>query len=101
MRAIFEDKNFRIAMSHCINRQEIIDVLYVGQGEPMQSAVGKEVPALYDEEMYNAYIEYDVELAHQYLADAGMTEQGSDGYFLGTRWRTLCLCGAGDRFFWL
>ena len=83
MREIFQDKNFRIAMSHCINRQEIIDVLYVGQGEPMQSAVGKEVPALYDEEMYNAYTEYNVELAHQYLADAGMTEQGSDGYFLG------------------
>lgn len=83
MRAIFEDKNFRIAMSHCLNRQEIIDVLYVGQGEPMQSAIGKEVPALFDEEMYNAYIEYDVELAHEYLAEVGMTEQGSDGFFLG------------------
>ncbi len=83
MRAIFQDKNFRIAMSHCINRQEIIDVLYVGQGEPMQNAVGKEVPALYDEEMYTMYTEYDVDLAHEYLAEAGMTEQDSDGYFLG------------------
>jgi len=83
MRAIFQDKNFRIAMSHCINRQEIIDVLYVGQGEPMQNAVGKEVPALYDEEMYTMYTAYDVELAHQYLADAGMTEKDSDGFFLG------------------
>lgn len=83
MREIFQDKNFRIAMSHCINRQEIIDVLYVGQGEPMNSAVGKEVPALYDEEMYELYTEYDVELAHEYLAEAGMTEQDGEGYFLG------------------
>jgi len=83
MRAIFQDKNFRIAMSHCINRQEIIDVLYVGQGEPMQNAVGKEVPALFDEEMYSMYTEYDVELAHEYLAKAGITEQDSEGFFLG------------------
>lgn len=83
MRAIFQDKNFRIAMSHCINRQEIIDVLYVGQGEPMNNAVGKEVPALYDEEMYTMYTEYDVDLAYEYLAEAGMSEKGDDGYILG------------------
>lgn len=84
MRAIFQDKNFRIAMSHCINRQEIIDVLYVGQGEPMQNAIGKEVPALYDEEMYTMHTEYDVDLAHEYLAQAGITEMGDDGFFLGS-----------------
>ena len=83
MRAIFQDKNFRIGMSYCINRQEIIDVLYVGQGEPMQNAIGKEVPALYDEEMYNMYTEYDVDMAHEYLAKAGLTEMGDDGFFLG------------------
>lgn len=83
MREIFQNKDFRIAMSHCLNRQEIIDVLYIGQGEPMNNAVGKEVPALYDEEMYTMYTEYDVDLAHEYLAKAGITEKGSDGFFLG------------------
>ncbi|MEZ4664634.1 MAG: hypothetical protein R2911_44445 [Caldilineaceae bacterium] len=58
-------------------------MLYVGQGEPMQNAIGKEVPALYDDEMYHMYIEYDVDLAHEYLAKAGMTEMGDDGFFLG------------------
>lgn len=81
MREIFQNKNFRIAMSHCINRQEIIDLLFIGQGEPMQSAVGKEVPDLYDEEMYTMYTEFDIELAHQLLEEEGFT-MGDDGFFL-------------------
>ena len=83
MREIFNDKNFRIAMSHCLNRQEIIDVLYIGQGEPMQSAIPKDMAEFYDEEWYSLYTEFDQDLAHQYLADAGMTERDEDGYFLG------------------
>jgi peptide/nickel transport system substrate-binding protein len=70
-------------MSYCTNRQEVIDVIFIGQGEPMANAVGKEVADLYDEEMYNQYVEYDPDLAHEYLADAGMTELDDDGYFLG------------------
>ena len=83
MREIFNDKNFRIAMSHCLNRQEIIDVLYIGQGEPMQSAIPKDMAEFYDEEWYTLYTEFDQALAHDYLAEAGMTERDADGYFLG------------------
>ncbi len=81
MREIFQNKNFRIAMSQCINRPEIIDLLFVGQGEPMQSAIGKELPDLYDEEMYNMYTEFDPELAQQILEEEGFT-MGGDGYYL-------------------
>jgi len=81
MREIFQNKNFRIAMSHCINRQEIIDLLYIGQGEPMQSAVGKELPNLYNEGMYNDYTEFDQELAHEILEGEGFARDGD--YFLG------------------
>jgi peptide/nickel transport system substrate-binding protein len=83
LRAIFQDKNFRIALSHALNRQEIIDVLLIGQGEPMQNAMCKEFEELYDEEMYTMYTEYDPELAVEYLAKAGITEKGSDGFYLG------------------
>ncbi len=34
MQEIFQNKDFRIGLSHAINRQEIIDVVYVSQGEP-------------------------------------------------------------------
>lgn len=80
MREIFQNKNFRIAMSHCINRQEIVDLLYIGQGEPMASAVGKEMPDLYDEEFYTQYIEFDQELAQELLESEGFVRDGD--YYL-------------------
>jgi peptide/nickel transport system substrate-binding protein len=36
LRGIFNSKDFRIALSHAINRQEIIDIVYLGQSEPWQ-----------------------------------------------------------------
>ncbi|MEO1018807.1 MAG: ABC transporter substrate-binding protein, partial [Pseudomonadota bacterium] len=38
LREIFNNKDFRIGLSHAINRQEIIDVVFTGQGEPYQMA---------------------------------------------------------------
>ncbi|MEO8398074.1 MAG: ABC transporter substrate-binding protein, partial [Chloroflexota bacterium] len=35
---IFANKDFRIGMSEAINRQEVIDIVYNGQGEPAQVA---------------------------------------------------------------
>ncbi|MBX3014367.1 MAG: ABC transporter substrate-binding protein [Caldilineaceae bacterium] len=84
MRTIFQDKNFRIAMSLAMNRQEAIDVILVGQGTPMNNAMDpKSIPELYDEEMATQYTEYDPALAAEYLAKVGMTEKGADGFYLG------------------
>src|SRR5699024_12689277 len=33
-REIYNNKDFRIGLSHAIDRQEIIDLVYNGQGEP-------------------------------------------------------------------
>src|SRR5690606_33377932 len=82
-RSIFQNKDFRIAMSHAINRQEIIDLILIGQGEPMNNAMGKTAGDLYDEEMYTLYTEYDPEVAAEHLAAAGFTEKGPDGFYLG------------------
>ena len=35
-REIFQNQDFRIALSYAINRQEIIDLVFVGQGQPYQ-----------------------------------------------------------------
>ncbi len=45
-RQIFQNKDFRIGLSHAINRQQIIDVVYVGQGEPWQAAPRRETASL-------------------------------------------------------
>lgn len=83
MRAIFQDKNFRIGLSLALDRPEIVDLIFVGQAEPMGNAICKEMPDLYDEEMYTQYTEHDPELAAEYLAQAGITEKGPDGFYLG------------------
>ncbi|OAM80129.1 ABC transporter substrate-binding protein [Devosia elaeis] len=78
---IFNNKDFRIALSHAINRQEIIDLVYVGQGAPSQVAPQPE-HELYNEEMSTQYTEYDPDLANQML-DEIMPEKDGQGFRLG------------------
>jgi peptide/nickel transport system substrate-binding protein len=78
---VFADKNFRIGMSYAINRQEIIDVVFNGQGEPSQAAPLKDSP-LYNEQLATQYTKFDVDQANQYL-DKVLPNKGSDGFRLG------------------
>jgi peptide/nickel transport system substrate-binding protein len=80
IREIFNNKDFRIGLSHAINRQEIIDAVYVSQGEPWQAAPRKESPQ-YRESMAKQYTEYDVDLANQSL-DKVLPEKDGDGFRL-------------------
>ncbi|WP_163267208.1 ABC transporter substrate-binding protein [Chelativorans alearense] len=77
-RALFQNKDFRIGLSHAIDRQEIIDVVFIGQGEPFQVAPRPESP-FYDEEMAKQYTEFDPEKAVEHLEAAGLTEMNGDG----------------------
>ena len=79
---IFNNRDFRIGLSHAINRQEIIDLVFLGQGEPSQIAP-RPGGTFYDEEQSHQFTEYDVDLANQYLDDAGYGERDADGYRLG------------------
>jgi len=81
-REVFQNKHFRIGLSHAINRQEIVDIVYLGQGEPYQIAPNPDSP-FYDEEFAKQYTEYDVELANQHLDAAGYSERDEAGYRLG------------------
>lgn len=66
MRAILGSKDFRIGLSHAINRQEIIDLLYFGQGEPFQAAPAR-ASRFYDEAFALQHTAYDVKLANAHL----------------------------------
>ncbi|GLQ55174.1 ABC transporter substrate-binding protein [Devosia nitrariae] len=76
--ALFNEKDFRIALSHAIDRQEIIDIIYVGQGEPYQVAPRPE-SQFYDEVFAHQYTEFDPDLANQMLDDLGLTDRNSAG----------------------
>lgn len=52
-REIFNNKDFRVGLSHAINRQEIIDLIYVGEGRPFQVAERPE-SALFSEQIGNS-----------------------------------------------
>lgn len=81
-RALVEQADFRIAMSHALNREEIIATFWtVGPyaSEVSQSAAHPGSP-YYDEEWAKIYTEFDVELANSMLDELGMTEYDSNGY---------------------
>ncbi len=80
MREIFQNKDFRIGLSHAINRQEIIDVVYVSQGEPWQLGPRQESD-WYNETLAKQYTEYDVAVANEHL-DRVLPDKGGDGYRL-------------------
>ena len=77
MREIFMNKDFRAGLSHAINRQEIIDVVFVSQGEPWQLAPRSETP-WYNEELAKQFTEYDVDLANEML-DRVLPDKDGDG----------------------
>ena len=97
-REIFQNKDFRIGLSHAINRQEIIDIVYLGQGTPKQVAPAPDSP-FYDEEFAFQYTEYSVDLANEHLDKAGYTERDAEGYRLGPHGeRISIIVEAGDLF---
>jgi len=78
---VFADINFRIGMSHAINREEIIEIVHNGQGTPAQQAPNNDGP-LYIEGMDTQYIEYDPDLATEYLDKVFTNGKDAAGYYL-------------------
>lgn len=83
-RELFNNLDFRKALSVALNRREIIDVGYGGVGLPSQvsPATG---PPYYGErpEFKEYYTQYDPELANELLDGIGLIARDSEGYRLG------------------
>jgi peptide/nickel transport system substrate-binding protein len=80
-REIFNNKDFRIAMSHAVNREEIINAVYQRQGKPWQAGPRPE-SIFYNEKLATQYLEYNVDTANAMLDDVGYT-RGADGKRVG------------------
>lgn len=83
LREFFANKDVRIALSHALDRQKIIDLVFAGQGEPYQVAPRPE-SEFYDEEMAKQYTEFDPDLANKMLDEAGYDQRNGDGWRLGS-----------------
>lgn len=78
-RDLYRKKDFRIGLSHAIDREELITAVWQRQGEPWQAAPAAD-SIYYDEEFAKQYTEYDPDLANEHLDKAGITERDKKGF---------------------
>mgnify|MGYP000238801889 FL=1 len=71
LRAVFNDRRFRIALSHAIDRDEINRIALYGAGEPRQCAPSRASPFAY-EPLAHAHIEHDPARAAAMLDELGL-----------------------------
>jgi len=78
LQEIFQNKDFRIAMSHAIDRATINEVSYLGLAEA-RSLLVVAGSAFYQEDLKTLYCEYDPDKAEEILDGLGL-ERGADGW---------------------
>lgn len=78
LRALFNEKDFRVALSIGFDRQKIIDTALFGDGEPWHNAPFEDSP-MYHERYATQYLQYDPERANELLDGIGLTERNADG----------------------
>jgi peptide/nickel transport system substrate-binding protein len=86
---IFASKDFRIGMSHAINRPRIIETIHNGQGTPSQGGPLEDSP-LYTPEYSNQYTDYNVDLANEYL-DKVLPDKDAQGFRLDKNGKRLSI----------
>jgi peptide/nickel transport system substrate-binding protein len=80
LRALFNDVRFKQAMSIAIDRNEINELIYLGQGEPRQATPFEpKTVAFISEAHATAFTAYDPEGARALLAEAGLRDANGDG----------------------
>ena len=77
---LFNNRDFRVAMSIAVDRQALIDAVFVGQGSPAQPSIVKGDP-LYNERLAKQHTEFDPDKANEIL-DGIVPERDSEGYRL-------------------
>ncbi|MGQ9555613.1 MAG: ABC transporter substrate-binding protein [Anaerolineae bacterium] len=90
LKELFNNLNFRIALSIAINRAEINDLLYKGLATISQASAAVASP-WYVEEYAKMYTEFDPDKANQMLDELGLTEKDSEGFRLRSDGKRLSL----------
>ena len=75
--SVYRNKDFRIGLSLAIDREELIDVVFLGQGEPHQIAPRPRSP-FYSERLAKQYTEYDPDQSARHL-DMVLPDRNDDG----------------------
>lgn len=86
---LFNTKEFRIALSLAVDRQQLIDAVLVGQGAPAQPSIVKDDP-LYNEQLATQYTQLDTDKANEML-DKLLPNKGGDGIRLDPTGKKLSM----------
>ncbi len=79
-RKVFGDLKFRQAMSLAINREEINEVAFFGQGVAKQYVGFSPSPEFLDKKWENYLIEFDPDKAKKLLDEVGVVDKDGDGF---------------------
>ena len=79
-RALFGEKDFRLAMSRAIDREEINSSAYFDLGQPKQSLTFEPTPAFATEEDVAYGTEFDPDFAKSTLDALGVVDKDGDGW---------------------
>ena len=79
-RKVFGDLRFREAMSVAMNRDEINEVAFFGQGQPKQYIGFSPTPGFIDPKWESYMIDYDPDMAKAKLDEIGMKDTDGDGF---------------------
>ena len=90
IREINSNLDFRIGLSYAIDRQEIIDVVHVSQGQPHQCAPRPE-SRFYHERLATQYTEFSLDKANKSLDKTGWTQRDAQGFRLGPDGKRISL----------
>jgi len=88
LRKIFQDVRFRRALSLAINREEINQTIFFGQGEPVQVSPFH-ISDYYEERFAKSYIEYNPDEANRLLDEMGLKWDENHEYRLRPDGKTL------------
>lgn len=92
---LYSNKDFRVGLSHAIDRQALIDSVFVGVGSPSQPAI-REGDPLYNERLAKQYTEFDTAKANEFL-DKVAPKKDADGYRLDSSGRRITIVFEQDQ----
>ncbi|MGM0370157.1 MAG: ABC transporter substrate-binding protein [Bacillota bacterium] len=80
MSEILSNKKFRQALSIGIDREEINELVFLGQGEPRQLSYTPGTVSTFKDEWANSYADYNPEKAKEMLDEIGLVDDDGDGW---------------------
>jgi peptide/nickel transport system substrate-binding protein len=79
---LLQTKDFRVALSYAIDREQIKEAVFLGLGEARQPVPAPWNPYYPGDEYAHMYTEFDQAKANQLLDGIGLTQRDSDGFRL-------------------